>query len=277
MDDQLLLKPGRTVGNVLSILRTLKVDVDNIKSGDGTPHEGQMKYVQWVENAEVQLRSVFVADTVSLSLLTNRYWHLRSMTTNEKRPWPVVSAEAEVSSERLRAMIDVLTEHQRLFALSNQEVVLMPDTNVLMHYINFDQVKWTDLIGFSVRLVFALVVVDELDDLSYRSKATSERARGVVKLMEKYKIDSKGTVEIRPGVMGQVLMDPSTHARRSNDDDEFLTRAQYLNAFVGGKLYVCSADRGVQLRASLRDLEVLKPPDAIRLPALASAPSPSAS
>jgi hypothetical protein len=37
--------------------------------------------------------------------------------------------------------------------------------------------------------------------------------------------------------MGQILMDPSTHARR-NDDDEFMTRAQYLNAFVDGELYV---------------------------------------
>ena len=63
--------------------------------------------------------------------------------------------------------------------------------------------------------------------------------------------------------MGQILMDPSTHARRSNDDDEFMTRAQYLNAFVNGELYVCSADRGVRLRASLRDLKIFKLPDAL--------------
>jgi hypothetical protein len=51
----------------------------------------------------------------------------------------------------------------------------MPDTNVLMHYTNFDQVKWNELVGSPVRLVFALVVVDELDDLSFRTKATSDR------------------------------------------------------------------------------------------------------
>jgi rRNA-processing protein FCF1 len=277
VDDQLLLRPGRTVDDVLSVLRTLKVEVDNIKNGGGTPNEGQMRYVQWVEHAEVQLRSVFVADAVWRSLFSDRYWHLRSMTMSEKRPWPVVSAEAEVSSARLQSMMDVLAEDQRLFALSNQEVVLMPDTNVLMHYTNFDQVKWNDLIGSPVRLVFTLVVVDELDDLSYRSKVTSDRARGVIKVMEKLKIGPKGAVEIRPNVMGQILMDSSTHARRSNDDDEFLMRAQYLNAFVDGELYVCSADRGVRLRASLRDLKIFKLPDALRLPAPAPAPSPPAS
>jgi rRNA-processing protein FCF1 len=273
VDDQLLLRPGRTVDSVLSVLRTLKVDVDNIKSGGGTPNEGQMRYVQWVENAEVQLRSVFMADAVWQSLFSDRYWHLRNMSMSEKRPWPVVSAEAEVSSARLQWMMDVLAEDQRLFQLGAQEVVLMPDTNVLMHYTNFDQVKWNELVGSPVRLVIALVVIDELDDLSFRSKATSDRARGVIKVMEKLDIGPKGAVEIRANVMGQILMDPSTHARRSNDDDEFLTRVQYLNAFVNGDLYVCSADRGVRLRASLRDLKIIKLPDALRLPAPSPAPS----
>ena len=44
----------------------------------------------------------------------------------------------------------------------------------------------------SRQVVFALVVVDELDDLSYRSKVTSDRARGVIRVMEKLKIGPKG-------------------------------------------------------------------------------------
>lgn len=55
---------------------------------------------------------------------------------------------------------------------------MLPDTNVFLHRLRYDQIDWPgEAGGTSVRLVVAEIVVDELDDKSYKSKrslSTSE-------------------------------------------------------------------------------------------------------
>lgn len=59
-------------------------------------------------------------------------------------------------------------------------------------------------------------------------------------------------IEIRSRTQLQFLMDPEGHERRSNADDEFLTRARHLGEFVGSHrlfiapvIWACSCACGI--------------------------------
>jgi hypothetical protein len=62
-------------------------------------------------------------------------------------------------------------------------------------------------------------------------------------------------------------VDAPGHEARRNDDDEILTRAEYLAAPVGDRVYVAAGDLGMQTRAITRGLKCLVLPMELRLDA----------
>jgi len=62
--------------------RNLISGVDAIRRRDA--------YLTWAETAETQLRNLFDTPDVWMSLLTDRYWHIRGMDADTARPAPLV-------------------------------------------------------------------------------------------------------------------------------------------------------------------------------------------
>ncbi len=147
--------------------------------------------------------------------------------------------------------------------------MIVPDTNALVHFRRFNEIPWNRLAGMSeARLVVCLLVLDELDELSYRDRSVGDRARSVIKGLRQYRAgkEPEEPVEIRPGVSMQILIDPPSHVRSPNHDDELLRRVALLASAAGNRVHVATSDYGMQIRATGRGLNYVELPDELRLP-----------
>ncbi len=177
--DDIRLHMGMSVTAALDTLKNLTLHGGNIAAGGGgvAPERHRDEYLAWVETAEVQLRSLFAARDVWHELYTERYWHLRELATDTPRPYPLVDMEARWKIERLDRLAERLRQSQQLFDLPADCVAVVPDTNVFAHYRRFNEIRWLDLAGVqTVRLIIPLLVLDELDELSYKSRSGGERS-----------------------------------------------------------------------------------------------------
>lgn len=225
------------------------------------------QYLAWVEQAETQLRSRFSPD-VWRELFTDRYWHIQRLDESSARPFPVVSNEAGYQADRLDTMATQLEEFHRRFSVGADCAFVIPDTNVLLHYRRFDEIMWPEIVDeAAVRLVVPLVVIDELDDLSFRSSPISDRARSVLRSLRRHRsgVGPGEPSELRPGVSMQILIDPPEHERLANNDAELLDRIEYLNEVTGRNSILVTADYGLQLRAGAREIQWRALPDELRL------------
>lgn len=261
--------PREGVGIALAIARLSELShaARNVSSVDSNRRRDA--YLIWTENAEVQLRSLFDSTSVWLELFTDRYWHIRSMTRETPRPAPLVRHEAEFQADRLQEIADYLQGLEQLFAFGNHAAIVVPDSNVLVHFRRFTEIPWHRLAGGdSALLVIPMVVVDELDDLKYRSAGIGDRAAGVIKDIRQLRSGLKPEVpvEVRQGVSLQLLVDAPGHVRVANRDEEILRQAGLLQASVGDRITIATNDYGMQVRAVGRGLKYLQLPDDLRLP-----------
>jgi hypothetical protein len=266
VNDELLLGSGVGVTTALDSLKTLILNVSNIASGGGDFGRLWNDYLTWVETAEFQLQSLFASPTVWQELYSDRYWHLRDLGQGRPvRPFPLITNEAKWQATRLQAIKEPLERAQQHYDLPPGHEAVVPDTSAFMHYKFYDDIAWPKVIGAkSVRLVVPLLVIEELDNLSFRSNPDSERARKVMRALRLLRgaKPPEIPVAVRKSVDLQILVDPPGHRRRPNNDDEILTRAEYLSAFVGAdRVRVAARDYGMQLRASGRGLRWVELPE----------------
>lgn len=264
-----VVRPGVPVSDTVRVLRELAAEARNAVGGGGLSIETvRDQYLVWVEKAELQLRSRFSSD-IWETLLSDRYWHIQVIDGSSARPFPVISNEARLQADRLEKLAGDLESFQGQFRLAPGCAPAVPDTNALVHYRRFDEVDWTKIVhSATVRLLMPLLVIDELDDLSFRSRAVSDRARSVLRSIRHLRGDRSPDepCDVRRGVTMQILVDPPRHTRLPNNDSELLERVEHLNALVGQGATLITADYGLQLRAGVRGLPWIRMPAELRLP-----------
>jgi hypothetical protein len=269
MDDELLLRSGVSVKAAVDSLSSLIAAIRNV-AGAGGGSFGKMwnDYLTWVEAAETHLSNLFRSRGVWQELHNDRYWHIRGMRTGAPtRPEAAIRSEADWQTRRLQEIVDEFIRIERDFAsVHARGMAVVPDTSFFMNYKRFfDEIDWSKELGASsVRLVIPLLVIDELDDLSFRRKDSSERARKVIRALRRLRGNRPPgePVPMRRNVELQVMVDRPGHRRRSNNDDEILARVEYLAAYIGPeRVRVLAMDYGMQLRASSRDLQSVQLPE----------------
>lgn len=264
------LRSGVTVADALKTLGELTTEAENLAHGTVGIHPTDQRdaYLTWVEKAESHLRHFFVVTEPWDDLFSVRYWHLYQLTNGTPHAYSLIRTEATWQSEQLHGLADRLRDGQQLFELPVGHVAIVPDTNVFAHYRTFDQIPWPALTkSASVRVIVALLVLDELDDLSYKARAAGQRAKDVLRALAKLRSDARpeAPVNIQHGVAIQLLPDPPGHVRQPNNDDELLTRVEHLTTVVGNRVSLVTGDYGMQVRASARGVACIRLPDEFRL------------
>lgn len=269
---ELQLRGNISVQAAIGVLDQLASQLQNIvgSSGGADPIQHAGKYLRWAEGAEASLRQVFASPEVWRAIHTPRFEEIRAISKDTLRPMPLVNLEGEAQRDRFMTLAGRLRSELHAFEVGSDCVAVLPDTNVFLHRFRYDQIDWPKEVGAKcVRLVVPEIVVDELDEKSYKSNLLSRRANEVLKALRRAHIGRSPTtpVEVRSGTELQFLMDPEGHQRRSNADDEFLSRARHLGDIVGAdRLFVATGDLGMQLRAETRRLRVLSLDDKYLLP-----------
>lgn len=268
---ELLVRRGIDINYALETLGSLVTKGETIARGGGTFGPLFNDYLSWMEQLESHLRHIFRSEAIWRDVYSDRYWRIREMGDGRPvRPIPLISGEASAQVERLQTVASGLRRAQQEFDLSQEAIIAIPDSNVLVHYRRYNELDWCSVVGSKdVRLVLPLIVIDELDDLKSRGRPVSDRAAGVLRAMQKDRGEAapEMRIDVREGVTMQILVDPPGHERRTNNDDELLTRAEYISAFVGERVTLVSGDYGMRLRAAARGLRYVEPPEDNRLSA----------
>jgi hypothetical protein len=141
------------------------------------------------------------------------------------------------------------------------------DTNILMHYPPLQDVDWLKMCGHqAVTVMLCSVVVDEVDQ--HRSNARlADRAKRCQKEIRDYR-----RKELRPNVTLDVSMlgleksDFPDEKIPEHPDEKIICLAKKFGKANGVEVAVVSADVGMELRAEPHGVEVIVPPDELRLP-----------
>jgi rRNA-processing protein FCF1 len=256
------LRPGTTPEEAWQILNSLSMGAQNVLAGIG-PDQNRARYLDWVEQAEGQLRNVFADPRVWEGLYSDIHWQIRRMGNEEPRPLPLMKLELGRQEERFERLQVGMHEIRNWVGRSSSQCVVI-DTNVLLHYVPPDQIDWSEVVGSDedVRLIVPLRVVNELDDKKYaRDNKISKRARSVLSQVGNALLASDSApAEITDGVSLEVAPISEPRERPLDADSEILACCLTLAPYAPG-LLLATGDTAMRIRAQQLGIDTKTLPD----------------
>jgi hypothetical protein len=268
---RLRLLPNVDPQQVLSILREWISSAPNVVQGGVHQQVRDLRdaYLWWEEPKEEQLWAwTHDLDTATM-FHTPGHWHVRQIASGQPnaqlapdaRAVPLIRGELERHAGRLRLLADDLERRiARASAGSGHPTIL--DTNLLLHCMRPDQVKWTEVVGRApVRLVVPLRVVEELDAKKYAGNAKlGGRARAVLPWLETAVGPSGEAKDVADGVTIEVTVEPGPREHPSDADREILDVCHEIRQFGGAAPTLVTGDTGALLRAHAEEILAIKMP-----------------
>jgi PIN domain len=271
---EIRLRPGGSLAALEGSLREQASESDNTASkfSGGHPKDYLSAYLAWVSNAWRMLGNQLPRRQLEQLLHTRDYWALRQMDGSEA--WPTGQIRAELNARR-DALIEMADEARALDRRWNiiSGVIVVPDTNLLVHTTElFDALDWQAALDrtASIHLVIPMVVVDQIDSLKRSRTPVRGRARQTAKKIENL-LGSNPSTRVRLSdreveTTVEVLTDPLDHERLADSDSEIVDRAAYLRDMTKTPVYVATWDNLMTFRASVVDLQTIRPLPEYELP-----------
>jgi hypothetical protein len=266
---RLRLLPSVDPQQVLGILREWIASAPNVlqATADRSVRALRDSYLWWEEPKGRQLWA-WTHDLVTATMFqTAGHWHIRQIASGQPdvqlardaRIEPLIHGELERHAGRLQLLADDLERRiARASAGAGHATVL--DTNVLLHFMRPDQVKWSEVVGHQgVRLVVPLRVVEELDAKKYTGNSKfSGRARAVLPWLEQAVGPAGEPGVVADGVTIEVPVDTGPRERSTDADREILDTCHEIRQFGGAAPTLVTGDTGALLRASAEGLRAVK-------------------
>lgn len=153
--------------------------------------------------------------------------------------------------------------------MPSDELALFLDTNTLLHYPPIKDVAWKDVCGCaSVRLVFCLQVIHELDEKKHDPRLGDRASRTIKEISL---IRSAGG-NVREGVTLEIynyeirVADfPTTLSYDSKDDRIVYSVKKYLEEHPDSRVAVYTEDMGMSLRCEASSIPILEPDPRTRM------------
>ena len=199
-------------------------------------------------------------------LLTPRHWEIRRRVEGPE-------SNALIRSEAVARSADLSELLEPLKLLSDRFIheilpVVVPDTNVFLHFTFFVEAPWGELVGGrDVRLVVPLIVVGELDRLkSSANRRVASRAQKVLRELARLTEGHSGRTNLPRRGTVELFVDDPGHVRMRSNDDEIVEVVRMLSTLLPSPPCLVTGDLGMRLRASSLAVEVAVIPDEWRLP-----------
>ncbi|MBW8327168.1 MAG: hypothetical protein K0M50_20565 [Prolixibacteraceae bacterium] len=142
------------------------------------------------------------------------------------------------------------------------------DTNIFLHYKQFDQIDWLSVCSASeCELVITPIVIDELDKHKIGNTKIGKRARNVLTQIEK--LYETGNFEIQKDVSIKIINEKpklDTYSRnglnyQEQDHRIFACIIEYRENNPSCEISLLTVDVGPRIRARQFDINVIKPPE----------------
>ena len=251
-----VFKRGVTAESALGQLVQIRSSVEGFRSALNTDAVlAANTYLRWSEDAERVLRQTFSTTDLVESLYTRRYWHIREISVDTPRPFPLIRDEIDTQLASLTSAISQIEHYGRLLGGPGSPSLVLLDTNVLVHGIQFQDILWhSEFKRTAVALVLPLVIIDELDKLKDKG---IRAAGGVLKALDGLLDSAEGLepIRVRDGVHLQIVDEPYLHRRLDRADDEIARQANYFQSFREDPVIVVTRDRGMRVRCKARRVD----------------------
>jgi hypothetical protein len=202
-------------------------------------------------------------------------------TIEQSRTW---SKSKEEELERARGVIDKnvgFLEH--LFGASEAEVMLVPDTNALLHNTAIETWEFKELGRFCI--ILTPTVISELDQqkVNHRNQVVRAKAGKFIRQIKEYR--RRGNwfegVALRKGVstLRTIAREPSFSEslpwlQEGNNDDRLIASViEIMRAHPRSSVHLVSLDLNVQNKAAYAGIPYLEAPDPPKSPRRSTQPA----
>ncbi|MDX3175307.1 PIN domain-containing protein [Streptomyces scabiei] len=271
-------RPGAHHDNLRKALSSVHTAAKNLPGSADNAFAGLLKYLQWATESARMLRSQISAKDLDSLIFTPRYQTLLAScgtlagSSQQSLVRGLVELEVTERVEALEAAIADFEAQTRRW--DGQEMLVVADTSFYCH--NPQCLRDADLHEIldlrpttRVRLLFPVVVVDELDGLKEAGKQQARwRAPHTLGLLDE--VLRGGTFGVwrleedfssgnpRGRVSMEIVLDPPGHVRLPIADDEIIDRAVAIQALAGRPVRLLTCDTSQHTRGCAAGLQVTK-------------------
>lgn len=260
--------PTSTGERTAEVLREAANAFTNVR---GAGHTGFDLYNAYMRAAADQVKALgYVLPAADLERLvtTPRYWMLHNIDPAGKTPvlpW-LLSLELDEKIAALESAARSVAEE--IQGYSGIDVVLVPDTNVLLHHAqSVKNTNWSELAGGPNRTLVAvpILVVDELDraklnngKIASTGEQVRTRAGRTLATFEAwFQPEPTHTLTAEPYVEVALVLGDLDRPRLPDSDAEIIDTAVSIRNLSGARTVIVSLDLGMRLRARVAGLEAV--------------------
>lgn len=159
--------------------------------------------------------------------------------------------------------------------MADESFVLLPDTNILLHYRRLDEIDWPGVASArQVLLLLAPAIFRELNkhkDNPAQRRSLRNRAASLILYLDNL-FATNNEVPLRDNVRIALLPYEPTldfsanHLSPQFEDDQLLASAiEYRDANPGAQITIVTADTGLRAKVRYHNLSSVRPPDDLKL------------
>ncbi|MFF3706765.1 PIN domain-containing protein [Streptomyces phaeochromogenes] len=277
----MLISPrrGAVRKNVRQVLSGIHTTAKNLQKPYGSAFEGLLAYLEWATESARMLRSQISDRDLDQLVFTDRYRMLLGScgtlagTDQQRLVNGLVQLEVVERVEAFGAAVDALD--MRIGQWREREEFVVADSSFyIQNEVKLADVDLHEVLDVPryrfVRLLFPIVVVDELDDLKDASKkrARWRAAHTLGRLDEVLKGGTRGILhegeytardgETRGRVNVEIILDPPGHVRLDRPDDEIIDRTVAIEGLAGRDVRLLTCDTSQHTRGRTAGLKVTK-------------------
>jgi hypothetical protein len=275
-------RPGADRRAIRDVLNKARNEADNFRSGRGneTGYSRLVRYLDWATETAGTLRHYISDADVNRLILTSRYQTLLASSgtlvggPQERLVNILINHE---TAERVQAFDEAIGAlNERIAQWNGLELFVVADASFYIQ--NPQPLADADLhdilnlpTGDHIRLLFPIVVVDELDGLKEASKRRSRwRAAHTLGRLDEI-LDGRTSGIMRHAQLSrqgppygevsvEIVLDPPGHVRLPIADDEIIDRAVAIQALADRPVRLLTCDTGQHTRGRAAGLQVTKVP-----------------
>ncbi|MEX1659969.1 PIN domain-containing protein [Streptomyces pseudovenezuelae] len=272
-------RTGANRENLRKALSDIRTKAANLQSGHGPAFAHLLAYLEWATESARVLRSQISDKDLAQLVFTPRYKALLAScgtlagTAQQRLVNGLVDLELAERLEAFEAAQATLDGYAR--GWGPREFFVVADSSFyIQNDVKIADVDLHELFGVppwhSVRLLFPIVVVDELDNLKDSGKQQARwRAAHTLGLLDGVLRGSTHGV-LRPGdhspqsgdtlrkVLAEIVLDPPGHERLPLPDDEIVDRTVAIQGLAGRDVHLLTCDTSQHTRARAAGLKVTK-------------------